>query len=186
MRIEYVGRGFQAGAELKTFTEDRLRKAVRFLESPVEVRVAFGLERHLHRADVHVLHRYGALQAEEQTNDMREAVALAADKVEAQAKRVRKRYMDRRRRAARTAEVKSHWPVDVVERDSVRGDGGDGGVRIVKSSLLRIKPMTIEEAALHLESSEHGFVVFRDAANDRVSVLYRRKDQNYGLIAPEF
>jgi hypothetical protein len=30
-----------------------------------------------------------------------------------------------------------------------------------------------------------GFVVFRDAGSDRVNVLYRRKDQNYGLIVPE-
>ena len=185
MRIEYVGRGYQAGGELKDFAEERLRKATRFLEAPVEVKVAFVLERHLHRADVHVLHRYGAFQAEEETADMREAVALAAEKVEAQAKRVRKRYMDRRRRAARTAEDHAHWPVDVVERSSVN-NLTNGGVRIIKSTLLRIKPMTIDEAAMHLESSEHGFVVFRDAQNDRVSVLYRRKDEHYGLIAPEF
>lgn len=185
MRIEYVGRGYQAGSELKAFAEERLRKAVRFLEAPVEVKVAFVHERHLHRADVHVLHRYGAFQAEEETSDMRESVAVAADRVEAQAKRVRKRYMDRRRRAARDAEGLAHWPVDVVERASV-GGLGNGGVRIIKSSLLRIKPMTIEEAAIHLESSENGFVVFRDATNDRVSVLYRRKDEHYGLIAPEF
>ena len=185
MRIEYVGRGYQAGSELKTFAEDRLAKAVRFLEAPVEVKVAFVLERHLHRADVHVLHRYGAFQAQEETSDMREAVALAADKVEAQAKRVRKRYMDRRRRAARSAEDQAHWPVDVVERSSL-GAASNGGVRIIKSSLLRIKPMTIDEAAIHLETSENGFVVFRDATSDRVSVLYRRKDEHYGLIAPEF
>ena len=116
---------------------------------------------------------------------MREAVALAADKVEAQAKRVRKRYMDRRRRAARSAEDQAHWPVDVVERSSL-GAASNGGVRIIKSSLLRIKPMTIDEAAIHLETSENGFVVFRDATSDRVSVLYRRKDEHYGLIAPEF
>ena len=98
---------------------------------------------------------------------------------------MRKRYLDRRRRAARNAEDQSLWPVDVVERGSL-GGAGNGGIRIIKSSLLRIKPMTIDEAALHLESSENGFVVFRAATHDRVSVLYRRKDEHYGLIAPEF
>ncbi len=57
--------------------------------------------------------------------------------------------------------------------------------RVIKSSLLQIKPMTIEEAALQLEGSKNDFVVFRDAVNDRVSVLYKRRDDNYGLIAPE-
>ena len=48
------------------------------------------------------------------------------------------------------------------------------------------KPMTIDEASLQLEQSKNEFFVFRDSASDRVSVLYRRKDDNYGLIAPEF
>ena len=48
------------------------------------------------------------------------------------------------------------------------------------------EPMSIDEAALALEGSRHDFVVFRDASTERVSVLYKRKDDNYGLIAPEF
>jgi hypothetical protein len=42
-----------------------------------------------------------------------------------------------------------------------------------------------EEAVLALEDSTSGFVVFHDSGRDRLSVLYRRKDKNYGLIAPE-
>ena len=45
--------------------------------------------------------------------------------------------------------------------------------------------MTIEEAALALADAAEGFVVFRDALSDKVSVLYRRSDDNYGLISPE-
>ena len=45
--------------------------------------------------------------------------------------------------------------------------------------------MSIEEAALQLEDAPHDFVVFRDAETDQISVLYKRKDSNYGLIAPE-
>jgi putative sigma-54 modulation protein len=56
---------------------------------------------------------------------------------------------------------------------------------VIETSHLHIKPMTLDEAALELDVSEQGFVVFRDATSDRLSVLYKRKDQNYGLIAPE-
>jgi putative sigma-54 modulation protein len=57
---------------------------------------------------------------------------------------------------------------------------------VIRSSRLQIKPMSIEEAALELDGGKNDFVVFRDAASDRVSVLYKRKDNNYGLIAPDF
>ena len=57
--------------------------------------------------------------------------------------------------------------------------------RVIETTHLPIKPMTIEEAALELDGAEHGFVVFRDSTSDRLSVLYKRKDRHYGLIAPE-
>jgi putative sigma-54 modulation protein len=45
--------------------------------------------------------------------------------------------------------------------------------------------MGVDEAALAMESSREDVLVFRDASNDRVSVLYRRRDGDLGLIVPE-
>jgi putative sigma-54 modulation protein len=45
--------------------------------------------------------------------------------------------------------------------------------------------MTLDEAAIEVWSRDEGFLVFRDARTERVSVLYRRKDGNLGLIEPE-
>jgi len=45
--------------------------------------------------------------------------------------------------------------------------------------------MTLEEAALELDGRGDGVLVYRDANSERVSVLFRRKDGNLGLIEPE-
>jgi putative sigma-54 modulation protein len=45
--------------------------------------------------------------------------------------------------------------------------------------------MTLEEAALEMGARSDGVLVFRDAATERVGVLFRRKDGNLGLIEPE-
>jgi putative sigma-54 modulation protein len=47
------------------------------------------------------------------------------------------------------------------------------------------KPMSVEEAGLRLEASRQEFVIFRDSGNERISVLYRRRDGDFGLIVPE-
>jgi putative sigma-54 modulation protein len=44
--------------------------------------------------------------------------------------------------------------------------------------------MTIDEAALSLDAEENQFLVFRNADDERLSVIYKRKDGNYGLINP--
>ena len=44
--------------------------------------------------------------------------------------------------------------------------------------------MTAEEAAMLLDDEENQFLVFRNSDNEKVSVVYKRKDGNYGLIQP--
>ena len=56
----------------------------------------------------------------------------------------------------------------------------------MRTARLPIKPMSAEEAALKLEDSRSEFIVYRDAESEKVSVLYRRKDGDFGLIAPEW
>jgi len=112
-----------------------------------------------------------------------EDVKAAVDKAEKQVRRYRKKLVDKRRRADRTNGHRwPRWPMEVLDRASV----GDGATpRVVETTHVEIKPMTVAEAAIELETAEHGFVVFRDADTERLNVLFKRKDQNYGLIAPE-
>lgn len=70
--------------------------------------------------------------------------------------------------------------MDVLEASSIVSGQAP---RVIKSSALSIKPMSLDEAALQLESSKNDFVVFRDSGSDEVNVLYKRRDKNYGLIS---
>ena len=180
MNIEIVGRNVHVEDHLRELVEQKLGKLEKFLDEPVEARVTLSAEKHnRHAVDVHVAHRHGMLQAHQASEGtFQDAVNLVADTLEEQARRSHQKHVDKRRRADRG----HHWPVEVLEQGSV---GGGGAPRIIETSHLPIKPMTLDEAALELDVAENGFVVFRDASNDRLSVLYKRKDRHYGLIAPE-
>ncbi len=60
------------------------------------------------------------------------------------------------------------------------GTSGD----LVRIKRFSMEPMTVEEAALQMQYLDHGFYMFLDSETDRYSVLYRRADNNYGLIQP--
>jgi len=181
MQIEYTCRNVHLDDRLREFIEQKLQKVMKFVEEPIEVKVLLDIEKHRHIAELHISHRLGIAKAtEENDGSLLDAVNLAVDKAEKQVRRSRKKLVDKRRRADRTNGHR--WPMEVLDRASV----GDGGTpRVVETTHVEIKPMTIAEAAIELETAEHGFVVFRDADTDRLNVLFRRKDQNYGLIAPE-
>jgi putative sigma-54 modulation protein len=180
MQIETTGRNFHLDDRLRAYIETKLPRIVKFVDEPIEVRITLQVEKHRHIAELHIAHRLGIVHVtEEHEGNMQEAVNLAVDKAEAQARRTRTKEVDKRRRAGRNGH--HGWPVEVLEGASVESGGAP---RIIESSQLAIKPMTIEEAALELPTSQFGFVVFRDAGSDRLSVLFKRPDGNYGLIAP--
>lgn len=180
MKIEYVARHFELEEKIRSYTEDKLSKVSKFVEGPVNVRVTLVQEKHRHTAEIKLSHRHGIIQSTVETDEMTSAVNLAVDKLEKQARRARKKFMDKRRRLNRRIE-EPHWPVEVLEGASLTS--GDGR-RVIKKTTLPIKPMTVEEAVLQLEDSSNDFVVFTDSTSDQVSVLYKRRDSNYGLISP--
>ena len=180
MNIDFVAHSIQLDDEIREYAHTKLNKLTKFLDEPIEVRVSLAQERHRCQADLRVAHRFGLIQAAEETDDVLDAINLAVDKAGKQARRSKKKFMDKKRKADRNNG--NQWPVEVLEKASLSGGATP---RIVKSSVLSIKPMSLDEAALHLEGSKNDFVVFRDAKTDQVSVLYKRKDSNYGLISPE-
>jgi putative sigma-54 modulation protein len=181
MNIKYVARHFEMNAELRDYTEGKMHKVEKFVDEPFDVQVILVQEKHRYMAEIKVNHRHGVIQATEETTSIEGAINLAVDKIEKQARRARKKFMDTRRRMDRATEL-PHWPVEVLEPSSLTG-GSDR--KVIKTSTLPIKPMTVEEAALKLEDSSNDFVVFKDSTNHQVSVLYKRRDANFGLISAE-
>ena len=56
---------------------------------------------------------------------------------------------------------------------------------MVKTKRFLVKPMPIDEAISQMELLGHDFFLFLDADTERLNLLYRRDDGNYGLIEPE-
>jgi len=186
MQIEYVARNVSLDDGMRTHVEEKIARSIRYLREPIEVRVVLeggAGDKHLCAAEVHVSHRNGRLHSRSEGVELGAAAADAVGAIEVQARKSRHRAVDRRRRRSREETDARHWPLDVLARESVRAGERP---RIVKTTRLEIEPMTLEEAATRLDGSRNGFLVFFDAEQERVSVLYKRRDDDYGLIAPEF
>ncbi len=182
MKIDFTGRHYEVDDQVRGYAEGKLRKLRKHLDEPVDVQLILEVEKRRQIAELHINHRHGSLQAAEEADEMRDAIHAVVDKALKQARRARKKAKGKKRRS-RAHQVWPDWPLEVVEAASV---GAGTAPRIIEKDTLKIKPMTIDEAAIELDRSNFGFFVFRDSATERVNVIYRRKDDNYGLIAPEF
>ena len=53
---------------------------------------------------------------------------------------------------------------------------------MVKEQTFTVRPMRVDDAVMQMNLLESEFFVFLDVDTKAVSVVYRRKDGNYGLI----
>ena len=69
-----------------------------------------------------------------------------------------------------------------VKRDDV-SDDDEQELKIVRTKMFPVKPMTPEEAVLQMNLLEHEFFVFKNQnREDAFSIVYKRKQGDYGLI----
>ncbi len=181
MAVECTGRNVEVTPSLKELAEERAHRLERHLGSPADVRVVLSHEKHRFGAEIIAIHGRRRWKAQEETGDPRAAVALAFEKIDAQAMRATEKRRDRKHRGWSRFLPKG-WraapPVPVAVEEPA-------AARIVRARPASVKPMGVDEAALAMESSGQEVLVFRDASNDKVSVLYRRRDGDIGLIVPE-
>jgi putative sigma-54 modulation protein len=173
-------------------TEKRLLRLERYLPrvDDVVVEVEHEETRSLaHRYAVQVtVHAGGSiLRAEERGADPRLALDAAADVLSRQARRHKKRLHDRHQQPDLTKQAAADLANGAV---AVTEPNGDEEIeeyllgKVVRVKHFEAKPMSQEEALAQMDLIGHDFFLFLDAASDEYALLYKRKDGDYGLLAP--
>lgn len=57
-------------------------------------------------------------------------------------------------------------------------------IRISKTKRFEIRPMTVEEAIMQMNLLSHTFYLFRNSDTGELNVVYKRRENDYGLIEP--
>lgn len=176
MRFEYTGRHIEVTPSLRSHVEDHFRRIAHlFNGNSAKAHVIIGVERGRHRSEIIVNWRRDVLTATSTLSDMYQSLSQSIAKIEKQALKLKNKVVDKSHRAAKVGEVTSRAN-DIKPAPGIP--------RIISARRYAVKPMNSEEAAMLLDDEENQFLVFRNSENEKVTVIYRRKDGNYGLIQP--
>lgn len=179
MNISFAFKNFEPSDHLKKYARRRFEKLGRFFgkASGLDVQVVLSVEKFRHKCEVSVTGEGLQLAATEQNDDMYAAIDLVLDKLEAQIKKTVSRAKDHRRQGGDTVKV------DVF---TYKLDEDDESPTPIKGGTERFepKPMSVDEAAMQLDSIGSDFLVFLNAEHYRINVIYVRRTGGYGLIDP--
>ncbi|TMB15804.1 MAG: ribosome-associated translation inhibitor RaiA [Deltaproteobacteria bacterium] len=181
MQITVTFRHVEPTPALRTYAEEKLSRVKKYLRRPVDAHVILSVAKERHVAEITLKADHVTMFAQEETHDLYSAIDLALDKLEHQAQKLKTRRRTHKGAAAPRGAELPEVMTSVLAAD-LPADGPRG---VIRSQRVPAKPMSVEEAVEQLSVSGDEFLVFTNASNQTLAVLYRRKDGNYGLIEPE-
>lgn len=180
MRTIVRGKNLEIPARVRQYAERKFSRLERLLDDRTDAIVELSNESHRSAADAHIADVTlvidgRTLRSRAAGASYQAALDVVVDKVERQAID----HKEKPRVRARPEEEKA------ILRRIADGTAEPGRERqIVKTKRFAIEPMFEEDAAAAMEDLGHDFYVFVNAENERLCVLYRRKDGDFGLIEP--
>jgi len=180
MKVDITGRHIDVTEPIRKFTTDRIERLRGIGDDIMEAHFILTVEKHQrHVAEVNIKTRHDFHHCTEVSTDMYTSIAAVLDKIEKQILKSKGRVMARKRRSNGNGAVQ---PSTVIEVEETLGERLP---RIVHTHQIAAKPMSVDDAAVAIDDSEQEFLVFRNSENDRINVVYKRKDGNIGWIEPE-
>jgi putative sigma-54 modulation protein len=180
VRTIVKGKNAEIPDRVREYAERKIKRIDRLLDDETDATVELWSEHHRSAADSHlaevtlVVHGQ-VLRSRAAGTTYEAAIDEVVDKLERQAVE----HKEKPRLRARPEEEKQ-----ILRRLADGSEGPRRETRIVKVKRFAIEPMFEEDAVSAMEELGHQFFVFVNAETERVAILYRRNDGDYGLIEP--
>ncbi len=173
MQITVIGRHMDVTDALKQYAVDKFGKLDKYLPKNIQVTVTLSVVKKVHHIAEAMLKTDGLLvQAHEETEEMYSSIDLLIEKLEKRIRKYKEKLVDHKQHnRTEPGPVVSAHPDDRIPQ-------------IIKTKRFDLKPMHAEEAVMQMELLDKEFYVFSNAASGHITVIYRRKDGNVGLIEP--
>ena len=179
--VKITGRHLQITDAINDYVTKKIESLHLDYPKIIEAHVILEVEKYRHSAEVVlVCSNHITIEACEECDDMYAAIDQVTDKVARQMRKYKTRLMRKHRPRK---DVLQHLEEQVLHPEPIE-DEEHPQHAIVRTERYPVKPMYVDEAILQLEMSHRPFLVFRNATDSRVNVLYRRKGGDFGLIEP--
>lgn len=174
MKFTITEKKIQVSDEIKEYAQRKVSKIDRFFRGDAEAFITFSSERGRYKAEVTIENNGMFYRVSEVTSDMHASIDSACASIERQIRKNKTRLEKRLREGAFDKEPGADY-IPEPEEDTFE---------LVRKKQFRINPMTVDEAILQMNLLEHTFFAFKNMDENGVfSIVYRRKDGGYGLIA---
>lgn len=174
MKITISGKNIDVTEGLKAAVNEKLGKLEKYFTPDTNVIATLSVEKERQKIEVTIPVKGNIIRSEQVSNDMYVSIDLVEEVIERQLRKYKNKIADKQQEAG-------NFQKEYLEHDYLE----DEDIQIIRTKKFGMKPMYPEDACVQMELLGHTFFVFRNAETDEVNVVYKRKNNTYGLIEPE-
>ena len=171
--MKFIIRGDNTGA-IKDYIESKLERLEKYLnQDDLQATVVTKKEGRNQKIEVTIPTDNFTLRNEATNEDLYAAIDNVVDKLERQIRKNKDKINKKNNK--RVISDFEKMLEDEFEEEEI----------IVKRKKIELKPIDEEEAIIEMEMLGHSFFVYKDVESDKICVLYKRTNGNYGIIETE-
>ena len=160
---------------IKDYITEKIDKLNKYFDEPDEItaNILIKVKGYNQTIEVTIPTTSFTIRNEESAEDLYAAIDSVVDKIERQIRKNKTKINKISKNALKKLNL-------IYQEEEKEED-----TKIVRRKTLNTKPMSEEEAILQMEMLGHDFFIFKDSNTSNISILYKRKDNNYGVIETE-
>lgn len=172
MKYNIRGKKIEVTDAIRDYMASKIERLEKYLDDndEVEAKAVVSTKGKEQKVEVTIWSGKYNIRAEESSDDLYAAMDLVIDKLERQFKKYKDKINDKRRKET-IKEIDTEDIKDLEEKEV-----------IVRRKEVYLKPIDEEEAITQMELLDHTFFVYKDSNTNKINVVYKRNDGNYGVI----
>lgn len=189
--IQITGRHFEVTDSMKEYIFEKISKIERLTDHIIDVNIIMEVQKLDHFVEIVLKIGSTKISSQARTTDMYASINKAVEKIESQLRRYKSKLQDHHSKGHATLNL----AVDIFTKPSMDDLGLEEEEfieenilpaikehRVVGQETRLLKTLTQEEAVMKMELSGDQFLLYKNEADHKLKIIYRRKDENYGII----
>ena len=170
MKIEFLERNYKISNKLKNIITEKIERLSKYFGEDAKVKVLCSEQNKQKKLELTIVNKGVLYRSEVSSDEMYSNIDLALPKIERQiVRRKDKKFAKNRVKEPLAFEFLTEEPEEKLPD-------------IFKKKTFNLDPITVEDAKDFIERLGHEFFVFLNAETGKVNILYRRRDEKFGLI----
>ncbi len=174
MKVTIVGRQMNVWDEMKQVIEAKLSKLEKYFSDECTATATLSAKHNKKCLEITIVCSGTIFRSEVQDETFRNALDKAVYAIERQIRKNKTRLAKKLREGA--------FDYGIIDTGE---DFEEEPEFKIRRKSFALKPMSVEEAIMQMNLLEHEFFVFKDDKTEAVSIVYKRRDGDYGLIETE-